>query len=316
MKKILAIDLGGNSAKCAIIDNQIITLKFEIPTPKDNILINLYEQITKKFSQNKVLWDDIKAISLSVPGAYDKSKGEIIYAGNLNWWNYPIFKEAKDIFNNQNVYILNDANAAVYGEWQKGQNGKPQSMMLYTLGTGIGHGIILNGQLWEGTNKYIASEGGHGGAFAGDDALCTCGVYGCLEVTSSATGIEKELNLLKNKQYVEKKLSCSFDYIKIVDIVDLFQNNDEIIVGIFNKSLLPLAKAIGYTQTILDLNKVVIGGGPSQLGNKIVNILLNNAKKYTTKVFWDSLNIEIAKLGNEAGVWGAYYWALDQLNTK
>ncbi|ASZ09106.1 ROK family protein [Mesoplasma chauliocola] len=308
---IFNIDLGGNSAKCALIENFEIKSKFFIETPKFEIIENLKKMIDIYFKENSFNWSDIEAISFSIPGAYDKKTESIVFAGNLNWWNYPLLKEAKRIFNFENIFILNDANAATYGEWKKGQNSKPNSMMLFTLGTGVGHGLILDKKLWEGSGKGFASEGGHGGCFAEEELLCSCGVYGCLEAKSSATGIERELNKTDNKKYIESKLGKEFKEIKIIDIVDLFNDEDTVIINIFKECLLPMAKAIGYLQTVLEVEKILIGGGPSNLGNKITEIILDNLKKYTLKSFYENMTIEIANLGNDAGIWGAHYWAVE-----
>ncbi|AAT75855.1 glucose kinase [Mesoplasma florum L1] len=310
---ILNIDLGGNSAKCALIENFEIKSKFFVETPKFEIIENLKKMIDIYFKENGYKWENIEAISFSVPGAYDKKTEIIVFAGNLNWWNYPLLKEARRIFNFEKIFILNDANAATYGEWKKGQDGIPESMMLFTLGTGVGHGLILNKQIWEGTKKGYASEGGHGGCFADEELLCSCGVYGCLEAKSSATGIERELNKTDNKNYIESKFGKEFKTIKIIDIVELFNNEDPVIINIFKECLMPLSKAIGYLQTVLDVDKVIIGGGPSNLGERISEIIFENLKKYTLKSFYEDMVIEIAKLGNDAGIWGAYYWAVENI---
>lgn len=312
MKKVLVIDLGGTTAKCAIIENDKIIYRFIIPTLHGEIIENIYSKCIEELDSINVKKEDLEFIGMTVCGLLDNEHGISIWSGNLKWQNYPVLKEMKRTFKTNNIFLLNDSKAAAYGEYIKGQNRKVRSMFLYTIGTGIGGGLILNEELYFGSNNGLASEPGHGGGYQ-DKFKCNCNKAGCIEGLSSATGIEKLLNEPKVKEYLLNQINIENNIIKIKDVTPLLIAKNPIVMKVFEEAILPLSKHISTIQHLLDLNKILIGGGPSKIGQPLIDIIDSQLKTMMFPQFYKTRNIEIANLGNDAGMWGIYFWSVKQI---
>ncbi|KAF5279608.1 hypothetical protein FQR65_LT15356 [Abscondita terminalis] len=156
-------------------------------------------------------------------------------------------------------------------------------MILYTIGTGIGGGAIFNNELVFGDNSGLPSEPGHGGGFQ-NEIQCSCGLIGCIEPVSSATGIERRLN-----QFAKKSKGK-------LDIKDLFVEGNEEVREVFVQSLEPLAKSISVLVHFLDIAVIVIGGSPSNLGQPLIDILMKHLEKYCLPDFYKKVNLKLATL--------------------
>lgn len=313
----LLFDIGGTTIKCALLNNGEIYKKFEIITKIGHVINNLYDKTIEYLHDLNLKISNINYIACTVCGPYDHEKGISIWSGNLRFDNYPFLKNMKKIFEMENIFVLNDSKAATYGEWMLGfGNDKPKSMMLYTIGTGIGGGLIYNNTLVFGDITKLASEPGHGGGFH-QVYNCNCGLNGCVESLSSATGIEKYLNKIKNKSkgYL-KELMFEFKNknIKIKDINNDIGKSDNEIIDAFKFCLEPLANHIAMTIHLIEPEIIVIGGGPSKLGNFLLNILNELINNRVLSVFKNKFNVKIANLGNDAGILGINEWAKKIIN--
>lgn len=317
---ILAIDLGGTTAKAAFMDydNNIIH-KFIIPTDINNVIQNMYEYVVEECKKTKYKYEDIDFIATTVCGVYDYKSGYSVWSGNLRFKNYPYLSEYKKIFKIKNVFVMNDSKAAAYGEWKYGAGRKYESQFLYTIGTGIGGGLVFDNKMIFGTNTGFCSEPGHGGGFQ-NKYQCNCGLNGCVEGLSSATGIEK---LLNEKATTSKgKLNNIYKQngkIYIKDVAKLFFEKNKEVIEIFKTALDPIAKHISVLFHNLDLEVFIIGGGPSKLGEPLIKLIKDICKeKYVLPYFIDNLKIKVAELGNDAGIMGIYNFGREQfkLNNK
>ncbi|QEH61472.1 glucokinase [Spiroplasma chinense] len=312
-KYCFAVDLGGTTAKCAIIKDEIIEERFIVETQIGQVLENIKSVFDEKIVKYNIEDKDLEFVAITICGLIDYENGISIWTGNLEWSNFEVVKFLKELFHNENVFILNDSKAATYGEYVKGLNKEKPNMLLYTLGTGIGGGVILNSELYFGGNTKLASEPGHSGGFQ-NKYQCNCGLIGCIEGLSSATGIEKEIN--KNHEYYENKLGLNKDKYTIKDIAELFYNGDKKTVELFEECFLPLVKHMAVSIHLMDFDMVVIGGGPSAMGDHLLNLLKKQLKNYLMPPFYEKLDLRIAKLRNDAGLWGVYHFAklkLDEL---
>ncbi len=229
---VLAIDLGGTSSKCAVFSTKkTILCEFKVATKKEAILENLKTEIDEQLIKYHIDWSTISQIGFAISGFLDEKGGIVVLAGNLNWHYFNIKKEAENLFQRP-VHIINDANAAVLAEYWDRIYDKKESLLLYTLGTGIGGGIVLDGRLWTGANGY-AGEFGHRGYFQ-NRFPCTCGLQHCIEPVSSATGLTRLINQVADEKQesllatLKKNLQCD---LKLVDIKPLFDKNDEITIA-------------------------------------------------------------------------------------
>lgn len=314
---ILAIDLGGKSAKVAIFD-EIGNYEhyFTVPTVLDDVLNNLYIAIKSYFKDNNLNYDLIKVVGFSTPGFLNHKSGVVELSGNLKWSNFNLKQNAEKIFNNP-VFVINDANAAILGEKWQGSGKKYNSLVLYMIGTGIGGGIIINNELVIGNNGY-AGEFGHGGEFQ-SLLVCTCGKKYCLEPLSSASGIEWIA-----KKYIKYHPFSSLAKLKrklkmfpeVKEMKSLLLKDDKHTKKIFVKALKPLAAHISTMLYALNPEAVIIGGGPSQIGAPLINLLRQLIDKVTGALLFNTYSLEISRLENKVGMFGAAYWALINLNEK
>ncbi|ELL44518.1 ROK family protein [Spiroplasma melliferum] len=312
---VLAIDLGGTSSKCAVFsEKKVIRCEFKVTTNKAAILQTIKEEIDQQLEKHQIDWSTISQIGFAIPGFLDEKNGIVALAGNLNWRNFNIKGEAEKIFQKP-VHIINDANAAALAEYWDRIYDKKESLVLYTLGTGIGGGIVLNGQLWTGANGF-AGELGHGGCFQTLFA-CTCGLENCIEPVSSATGLTKLINQTADEnpgsllnQLKEKEKHD----LKLVDIKPLFDKNDELTIATITRGLIPLAYHIVTMLYILNPQIIILAGGVTNLGVKLKNILQELVKARIGDFMLKTFTIEISNLQDKAGMYGTGYYALSKMD--
>lgn len=313
-KHALSIDIGATTAKCIIFKGNEVAAEFAVETrTMDSLVSNIKTRFIAKCIELDINPKKMSFIALAVCGIIDPETEKVIFSANLGIKNYDIKSEFQKEFDIKRVSVMNDAKAAVYGEWAWAYKRKPNSMVMYTIGTGIGGGIILNKSLILGDSSGLPSEPGHGGGFQSKYS-CNCGLQGCIEASTSATAIELQLNDAAEKSTGElgklyKELGRK---ITIKDINPLFKANNKEVKDIFIEALEPLAKQIAIIQHIIDVELFVIGGGPSLLGEELVNIIKNHITKYILKDFGEHLDVQISKTGFSSGSLGAFEYAKER----
>ncbi|QHX36438.1 ROK family protein [Spiroplasma sp. BIUS-1] len=318
MPKAFTIDLGATSAKCAFFDHEKVIKTFVFDTTnKTNLLENISKETFKVAAENNIDMEALDFVGIAVCGIVDNETGTVLYSTNLGWTNYPTRIELQKLFNNKNIVVLNDAKAATYGEWSASLNKEPESMALFTIGTGVGGGAIFNRKLVFGDNTGLPSEPGHGGGFQ-NVFQCSCGLLGCLDPVSSATGIERRLIEVASKSSgpLGEVYSRLKEDLHIIDVADLFKNGDKEVVDVFKENLEPLAKCISVLIHFFDLSMIVIGGGPSNLGEPFLDIIKEDLKKYVLPQFYDKIKITSSGLKDLVGAWGVYKYGVDHIINK
>ena len=219
---------------------------------------------------------------------------------NLGW---PVFNVAKSLESilEVPVKVANDANIAALGEMFKGGGKGYKNMVMVTLGTGVGGGIIIDGNIIAGSTG-AGGEIGHIRVNDQEKDSCNCGGKGCLEQYASATGIVKIAREILNNNNDESKLR-QLEIITAKDIFDLAKEDDKVALEIVDKFSYILGSALANIACISNPEVFVIGGGVSKAGD----ILLDNVKKYyKEKGFYGITEVEfkVATLGNDAGIYG------------
>ena len=287
----IGIDIGGRTTKIGVVQNKKIIKKIVIDSkPK-----TLIDDIISAFKENNIDIDKIESIGCGVPGFIDHKNGVIVLSGNLGLKNFEFKKEFEKKINKP-VAVINDANAAALGEYWVGAGKEHDSIVLYTLGTGVGGGIVVDGNLIFGKSGY-AGELGHGGNFQ-SERPCTCGLKNCVEPMSSATGIEQSIFELTG---VKTSLE---------DSVKAFVAGDKKVVEAFTKSLRPLAAHISVIETAINPSVIIIGGGPSNIGKPLTDLIAKLVSEQQLDFIHDSTPIVVATTGNDAGILGAAYWSM------
>ncbi len=303
-KYLIGIDIGGTSIKFGrfTLEGDLIE-KWNIHTNSKNQGKNILNDIIESLV-SKVEISDIQGIGIGVPGPV--KNGEVINCVNLNWEKVNIKKEIHLLLKNEDIIIKvgNDANVAAAGEMYKGSARGYKNVVMYTLGTGVGGGIIIDGKLLEGLNG-VGGELGHIVVDFKHNYHCACGKTGCLETVASATGIVR----LAKEQLIHSKVKSPlrhFDKFSAKKVFDLAKKGDYISRKIIDESIKYLALAIASISLTIDPEIIIIGGGVSNAGEYLIDSI-NKFYPLFSRPFIKKANIQLATLGNDAGIYGCAY---------
>lgn len=315
-KKLIGIDLGGTTAKFAILtESGDIQQKWSIPTNIEDegshIVPDIIASIKHRLGLYGMTPSDFIGIGMGTPGTVDKENGTVIGAYNLNWKTLQeIRKPIEEAFGIP-FDLDNDANVAALGERWKGAGNNSPDVTLITLGTGVGGGIIAEGHLLHGA-AGAAGEIGHITVDpTGFD--CTCGKRGCLETITSATGIVRLAREMSEEFSGESELKNMIDDGQMVtskDVFDLAKTEDDFALLVVDKVCFYLGLACGNIGNMLNPSDIVIGGGVSAAGEFLIEKVQHYFEEFTFPQVTNSTSIKLAELGNAAGVIGAASLAL------
>lgn len=306
-KYCFGVDLGGTTVKMGLFTIEgLLIEKWEIPTRTENngalILSDIADAIRKCMTEKKLRPQDVTGIGIGVPGPviYESVVQRCV---NLGWGTMNVAEILSDL-TNMPVKVANDANVAALGEqWQGGGKGY-DSLVMFTLGTGVGGGIISEGRIVSGTNG-AAGEIGHMVLVDPEDisGVCGCGHVGCLEQAASATGLVNMTRKLLNTTDEASTLR-DLDNITAKDILDAAKEGDALAVRAAEKMMTYLGRAAAYIACAINPDIFVIGGGVSRAGSYLIEGI---QKAYKDIVFHASAETPfvLATLGNDAGIIGA-----------
>ena len=312
MRYGFGVDLGGTTVKIAWFDeNGNMLDKWEIPTVTENggemILPDIADSVLKYLLKNNIDRQQVIGIGIGVPGSVN-SKGEVNKCINLGWDFIFNIELALSRLTGLPVKAGNDANVAALGEaWKGGGNGC-ENMVLATLGTGVGGGIIVNGKLLAGVHG-AGGEIGHLVVNTKETERCNCGKYGCVEQYCSATGV---VRLAKQHLAATDAPSTlrSIDNLTCKDVFDAGKAGDALALEILEQVYDYMGQFLANVCCTVDPQVVVLGGGVSKAGQP----LLDGAKKYFDRYIFhasSSITFALATLGNDAGSYGAFKLVLD-----
>ena len=303
-KLCFGVDVGGTTIKMGLFDFDGNALdKWEIPTRTQEagkmILPDIATAVLEKLKEKKLKKEEISGVGIGVPGPVD-ADGVIYKAANLGWGVMNISNILSDLIGIP-VKAGNDANVAALGEMWKGGGQGHKNLVAVTLGTGVGGGIIVNGEILSGATG-AGGEIGHIHVEDNETQSCGCGNKGCLEQYTSATGIVR----LTNKKLKEKQTDSSLRHTEISakSVFDAVKAGDELAIEVAEEFGEYLGKSLAAIACVVNPEIFVIGGGVSKAGNILLEYIQKN---YTPYVFHGSRNAEfsLATLGNDAGIYGA-----------
>lgn len=305
MKKYcFGIDVGGTTVKCGLFDVSGELLdKWEIPTrTEDNgvhILPDVAETIMAKIAEKGLEREEIAGVGVGVPGPVNEA-GEVPCAVNLHWGYVNIAGDLGRLTGFP-VRAGNDANVAALGELWKGGGAGHHSMIMVTLGTGVGGGIIINDRIVAGAHG-AAGEIGHAHV---EDAItepCNCGNCGCLEQVASATGIVRLARELLASTNAPSALRDTEVTAKAV--WDAVKEGDALAIQVAERFGTYLGKALAVFAAVSDPEIIVIGGGVSRAGEILLDYVTGPYRKYAFSMCRQT-EFALATLGNDAGICGA-----------
>lgn len=299
------IDVGGTTVKCGLFKTDgVLVEKWEIPTRTENngseIVPDVAKTIEEKLAEKNISKEEVDGIGIGVPGPVN-AEGDVIAAVNLFWGYKKLSKELNEL-TGLTVKVGNDANVAALGEAWKGAAAGAKNVILVTLGTGVGGGIIVDGKIVAG-HHGAGGEIGHANVMHDETETCNCGNKGCLEQYTSATGIvrlaKQELASSEEPSVLreEKELSAKA-------VLDGYKSGDALSVRVMDKVGEILGGALAMFTAVVDPETIVIGGGVSKAGQPLVDCIAAHYKKYAFSACRET-PIVIASLGNDAGIYGA-----------
>ena len=299
------IDVGGTSVKCGLFHTDgTLVEKWEIPTRTENngqnILPDVAETINAKLAEKNIDKADVEGVGIGIPGPIN-SRGEAACAVNLYWGFTPVAQILGDL-TGLKAQAGNDANVAALGEAWKGAAAGAQNIIMITLGTGVGGGIIINGKILAGSHG-AGGEIGHALVVRGEEEKCNCGNHGCLEQYASATGIVRVAGRVLAASEDDSTLR-ELQNITAKDVLDAFKAGDAVAVRIMEYVGDLLGGAIAGFTTVVDPEAIVIGGGVSKAGQPLIDCIEKYYKRYAFSSCKET-PIVLATLGNDAGIYGA-----------
>ena len=305
----IGIDIGGMSIKGAAVDsNGRVYEKFSMPFIKGEpgeVTIRKLAEIVKEYITANGLEDKVVGIGLGSPGTLDVKNGIVNYANNLGWENLHV----ADIFHEYLPYpvrLTNDANAASLGEAKYGAGKSYSNIIMLTLGTGVGGGIIINGKLYEG-NEGKGAELGHS-VIVVDGEQCTCGRKGCLETYASATALIRETKkaMHSNKRSLMWKVCPDIDLVGGKVPFEAAKQGDKVAIDVLDNYIKYLGEGILNFCNIFRPNVIVLSGGIANAGDYLfdrVNKYIKD-RNYGYKMT-PEVKVVPAELGYDSGKIGA-----------
>ena len=310
MKYCFGVDIGGTTVKMGLLEEEgKIVDKWEITTDTSEegkaILPNVAASIENKMKEHGLTKEDIIGVGAGVPAPVT-AEGIVNGSANLGW-NYKEVKKELEELTGMKACIGNDANVAALGEMWKGGGAGEKNLIMVTLGTGVGGGVIINGKVLVGANG-AGGEIGHLCVNYEEKDKCGCGNCGCLEQYASATGI---VRLAKKKLGQELRPTIlTKEDVTAKDVFDAVKAGDETAKEIAVEFGRYLGYALANLAAVLDPVVIVIGGGVSKAGEVLIPYI---REPFMERAFFANRNVKfaLATLGNDAGICGAAKLGLD-----
>ena len=305
---VFGVDIGGTTVKLGYFDTEGNVLdKWEIPTRKEDngsrILPDVAASIEKKIKDAGIDRKDVAGVGVGAPGPVD-SEGVIYKTANLGWGVFSI----KETLENILKLPVMAGNVAALGEMWKGGGQGYKDLVVVTLGTGVGGGIIVNGKMLTGANG-AGGEIGHIHVEDDEQEACGCGNRGCLEQYSSATGVTRLAKRKLEKTTQDSVLRTST--LSAKSVFDAVKAKDPVAMEIAEQFGQYLGEGLAAIACVTNPEAFVIGGGVSKAGP----VLIDYIRPYYQKAVFHAdrdVKFELATLGNDAGIYGAAKLVLDR----
>jgi glucokinase len=312
----IGVDLGGTNIAVGIVDEEFkIVKKGSVPTKPERGVDPIIEDMAglsyRLMEDTGITLDDIAWVGVAAPGTANRDTGILEYANNIPFLKYPLAERMSSLMGGKPVYIENDANAAAKAEAIVGAGAGYPYFVMITLGTGLGGGIILNGQVYSGFN-FAGAELGHMVIEEGGRP-CTCGRRGCWEAYSSATGLSKITvdHIVRARKkgiptVMEDMIGGDLSRVSARTAFNAMKSGDKVGREAVDEYIKYLASGLVNIINIFQPNVLAIGGGVCNEGDYLLKPLFERIWKETyTKEGTPRTKVVIAKLGNDAGIIGA-----------
>ena len=307
MKKYcFGIDVGGTTVKMGLFTTEGELLdKWEIPTRKEDggayIINDVAASVEAKLTEKNIAKEDVAGAGIGVPGP-TLDTGYVSICVNLGWKDKNPANELSELLSIP-VKAGNDANVAALGEMWKGGGEGYLDVVLLTLGTGVGGGIIINGEIAP-SHRGVGGELGHITVNPDEEATCNCGNHGCLEQYASATGVVRIAKKLLAASKEESSLR-TLETVTAKDVFDAAKTGDHLAVEAVEVLGKYLGLVVANVALTVDPDVFVIGGGVSKAGQVLIDVITKYYHKFAKIIGDNKAKVVLAKLGNDAGIYGA-----------
>ncbi len=301
------IDVGGTTVKLGLFSTAGELLdKWEITTRTENfgenILSDICEAMEAKLAEKEISLDDIEGVGIGLPGPITND-GTVLQCVNLGWGTVNVEEKLSEMFRGIKVKAGNDANVAALGEAWQGGGKDYDDIVMITLGTGVGGGVIINGKILTGYNGG-AGEIGHMHVDDNETDSCNCGRKGCLEQFTSATGVVRLAKRLMNNTDKETKMREFGENITAKDVFDLAKEGDAGANEVVETMGTYLGTAMSHIAVVVNPQAFIIGGGVSKAGQFLIDAIKDKYRETCFAACGDAA-VHLATLGNDAGMYGA-----------
>ncbi len=310
MKYCFGVDIGGTTVKIGLFDlTGNMRGRREIPTRTEDqgehILPDIVQVLNEQMEDAAIIKDDVVGIGMGIPAPVDVN-GVVLNTANLGWGYKAVKREMEDL-TDMKVVAANDANVAALGEMWQGAGKGETNVIMITLGTGVGSGVICDGRPIIGTNG-AAGEIGHACVNRDETEVCGCGKKGCLEQYASATGIVRIAKIRLGKD--DKPSVLRNEEVTAKTVFDAVKAGDEVAMDIAEEFGYYMGVATSMMAVVMDPAIFVIGGGVSKAGPVLLDYITKYYKKYA---FFANQGVKfaLAELGNDAGMIGGAKMIID-----
>lgn len=303
----VGIDLGGTNVGMGLVENGGVVCKASVKTHSRDvgrIIRDMADTVNALCEKCGIKSEDIESIGIGTPGTPDKENAAVSNVFNITDGKIEFGRELGKYFE-QSIYIENDARCAALGELLYGAAKGYKNVVMITLGTGIGSGIIIDGKLYGGSN-YAAGEVGHM-KICMNGEKCKCGEYGCYEQYASASALVRSAeNIIKANK--DDEMYRQIQEEAVLDGKFIFEHahkNNPLALRILNGYTENVAVGLVNIINIFQPELIVVGGGVSAQGDFLLNPIREYVKKHVFTKNMPTARIECARLGNDAGIIGA-----------
>jgi len=316
---VLAIDLGGTKIVAAIINKGQVIAKEYQPTLADegvqSVIKRILSMIDHLLGLRNLDSSQLDSISIAAAGAIDFEKGLVTFSPHLpGWYDIPLKDMVREKYG-VNTFLINDASAAALGEHQFGAGKGVNNLVMLTVGTGIGGGIVINGKLYSGPSGS-AGEIGHM-TIDVNGPKCNCGNIGCLETLASGTAVAKEA-IRRISQGERSSLTeiveGKIENITAEQVEVAARNGDSLALEVISKAATYLGIGLVNLVNIFNPEMIIIGGGLAKMEELLLEPARRIVKERAFQLSARLVRIVPAQLGDDAGVLGAAIFALQQRN--
>lgn len=313
-KYVVGVDLGGTKILTALADsNGKIVERVRVDTgAQDSVEVvvqRINDTVLQVIEKAGIEKDEVARVGVGTPGPLDIEKMIVLTAPNLNWINVPLVEMMEKELG-LTVSLENDANAAALAEHAFGAGKGSQHMVYMTISTGVGGGVIINGQILHGAGVSGGEIGHH--TIDPDGPLCGCGNYGCLEAMASGTALGRYARdvVTSGRKTMMSELVENTDQVDGSIVTKAAEAGDDLALVLVDLVARNIGIGVANLINIFNPEKIVLGGGVMKAGHLFIDRIKNEAKKRSLKDSYELCEIVFSELGSDVGVLGAIAVAL------